>query len=250
MQRGSVLTASDAEAGDNFGISVALSSDGSVLAVGALWWDGPTYTDQGGVYSYWLYNAYSYIGDVDVTFSPDAIVSAGWSLDGDCVSQCGVESAITFSPDVVSDCAIQVGCDATIAVAWDVAANADVVVGVQSEVSSSASNSYDYTADVAISMTPDAVVSRGWEADSDVAIATTADAAVSAGWSHAGDALAVAAALAGIAFSVSLAASIDITVTDESLVSAYVQSQIQLCADTTDILRIEMGETDIIREGC
>jgi len=49
--RGSVLTASDAAADDNFGASCALSSDGSVLTVGAQQWEGSNST-QGGVYTY------------------------------------------------------------------------------------------------------------------------------------------------------------------------------------------------------
>ena len=52
VQRGGVLTASDAEAGDYFGVSVALSADGAVLAVGAHYWDGAAGADQGGVYLY------------------------------------------------------------------------------------------------------------------------------------------------------------------------------------------------------
>ena len=51
-QRGSVLTAGDAETNDQFGRSVALSADGSVLAVGVNLWDGVAGADQGGVYIY------------------------------------------------------------------------------------------------------------------------------------------------------------------------------------------------------
>ena len=51
LQRGSVLTASDAAASDYFGRSVSLSSDGLILAVGAYSWEGAN-TDQGGVYIY------------------------------------------------------------------------------------------------------------------------------------------------------------------------------------------------------
>jgi hypothetical protein len=47
-QRGTIVAA-DVAATDNFGISVALSQDGLVLAVGAALWEGGT-TDQGGVY--------------------------------------------------------------------------------------------------------------------------------------------------------------------------------------------------------
>jgi hypothetical protein len=49
VQRGSVLTASDAADGDLFGNTVSLSNSGTVLAVGAKQWEG-TKTDQGGVY--------------------------------------------------------------------------------------------------------------------------------------------------------------------------------------------------------
>jgi hypothetical protein len=51
VQRGSVLTAPDAGAGDKFGIGVALSNAGDVLAIGASRWEGAK-TDQGGVYIY------------------------------------------------------------------------------------------------------------------------------------------------------------------------------------------------------
>jgi hypothetical protein len=47
-QRGTVIPA-DVAAADNFGISVALSQDGLVLAVGAALWEGGS-TNQGGVY--------------------------------------------------------------------------------------------------------------------------------------------------------------------------------------------------------
>ena len=50
VQRGSVITASDAGTTDQFGVSCSLSADGSVLAVGALLWDGPAGSDQGAVY--------------------------------------------------------------------------------------------------------------------------------------------------------------------------------------------------------
>jgi len=51
IQRDAVLTAADAAAGDNFGISVSLSSDGNILAVGAYLWEGAI-ANQGGVYIY------------------------------------------------------------------------------------------------------------------------------------------------------------------------------------------------------
>jgi len=50
IERATVITTSDAEANDQFGISCALSTDGSVLAAGALNWDGPAGADQGAVY--------------------------------------------------------------------------------------------------------------------------------------------------------------------------------------------------------
>jgi len=52
--RGSVLTASDAELSDFYGHPVGLSSDGSVLAVGSRYWDGPAGNNQGGIYTYSL----------------------------------------------------------------------------------------------------------------------------------------------------------------------------------------------------
>src|SRR4030042_1245328 len=56
-QRGSVLTASDAAADDSFGRSVSLSSDGSILAVGAIYWEGGA-TNQGGGDTYcWVFRA-------------------------------------------------------------------------------------------------------------------------------------------------------------------------------------------------
>ncbi len=64
VQRGSVLTASDAAADDRFGMSVALSDDGLVLAVGAYLWEGPK-ADQGGVYIYdWSGSAWVQRGSV------------------------------------------------------------------------------------------------------------------------------------------------------------------------------------------
>jgi hypothetical protein len=64
-QRGSVLQASDAANEDYFGISVCLSSDGSVLAVGAQSWEGVTGVDRGGVYIYdWTGSAWSQRGSV------------------------------------------------------------------------------------------------------------------------------------------------------------------------------------------
>jgi hypothetical protein len=51
VQRGAVLTAADAATADFFGGAVALSSDGTVLVVGARNWEG-SLTNQGGVYTY------------------------------------------------------------------------------------------------------------------------------------------------------------------------------------------------------
>lgn len=51
IQRGAVLTAADAAASDYYGISVSLSGNGTILAVGTFAWEG-TVTDQGGVYIY------------------------------------------------------------------------------------------------------------------------------------------------------------------------------------------------------
>ena len=53
VQIAKVLEASDAADSDDFGSSVSLSDDGSVLAVGAYFWES-TGTDRGGVYSYSL----------------------------------------------------------------------------------------------------------------------------------------------------------------------------------------------------
>jgi hypothetical protein len=64
VQRGSVLTASDAAAGDQYAFSVSLSDDGTVLAVGAFSWEG-VQTDQGGVYIYdWSGSAWVQRGNV------------------------------------------------------------------------------------------------------------------------------------------------------------------------------------------
>jgi hypothetical protein len=51
-QRGTVLTASDAGGRDYYGRSSSLSADGSVLAVGAYYWDGAGGVNQGCVYVY------------------------------------------------------------------------------------------------------------------------------------------------------------------------------------------------------
>jgi hypothetical protein len=65
IQRGSVLEASDAADNDNFGTSVSLSADGSILAVGARQWEGSSGTDFGGVYIYdWSGSAWTQRGSV------------------------------------------------------------------------------------------------------------------------------------------------------------------------------------------
>ncbi|MCK9386074.1 MAG: FG-GAP repeat protein [Nevskia sp.] len=51
-QRGTRLLAADPGYGDQYGAAVAVSSDGLVMAVGAPFWDGGTYNDQGAVYIY------------------------------------------------------------------------------------------------------------------------------------------------------------------------------------------------------
>ena len=51
-QRGSVLTASDAAASDNFGNAVAVSSNGNVMAVAARFWEGASGVNRGGIYIY------------------------------------------------------------------------------------------------------------------------------------------------------------------------------------------------------
>jgi hypothetical protein len=51
VQRGSVLTASDAAASDGFGAAVALSANGLVLVVGAPYWEGGA-SGQGAVYTF------------------------------------------------------------------------------------------------------------------------------------------------------------------------------------------------------
>jgi len=50
VERTTALTPSDAGADDWFGSSCALSSDGTVLAVGSIFWDGPAGSNQGAVY--------------------------------------------------------------------------------------------------------------------------------------------------------------------------------------------------------
>jgi hypothetical protein len=52
LERTTAFTASDADAGDQFGSACALSADGDVLAVGAQYRDGAAGVDQGAVYVY------------------------------------------------------------------------------------------------------------------------------------------------------------------------------------------------------
>ncbi len=49
-QRGSVLTAPDAEASDRFGESTSLNSDGTIMATGAMFWDSSTTSGAGAAY--------------------------------------------------------------------------------------------------------------------------------------------------------------------------------------------------------
>ncbi len=85
VQRGSVLTASDAAASDGFGASVALSTDGLVLAVGARTWEGAA-ADQGGVYIYdWSGSAWVQRGSVLEAGDAEASdnFGSGVALSGD-----------------------------------------------------------------------------------------------------------------------------------------------------------------------
>jgi len=75
VQRGSVLTASDAAADDGFGGGVALSSDGLVLAVGASGWEGGA-SGQGGVY------IFDYTGGAWVQRGSVLTASDAATLDG------------------------------------------------------------------------------------------------------------------------------------------------------------------------
>jgi|GEM_PF-3507272 len=70
-QRGTVI-ATDVAAADNFGISVALSQDGLVLAVGAALWEGGS-TNQGGVYIFdWISGSSSWVQRGSVLVAGDA----------------------------------------------------------------------------------------------------------------------------------------------------------------------------------
>lgn len=87
QQIGSVLEASDAADSDNFGRSVSLSSDGSVLAVGAASWEGATGSNRGGVYIYdWSGSAWVQRGEVleasDAADSDRFGISVSLSSDG------------------------------------------------------------------------------------------------------------------------------------------------------------------------
>jgi len=75
VQRGSVIEAGDAADGDYFGISISLSSDASVLAVGACGWEDAPGANRGGVYIYdWSDSAWVQRG---------AVIEAGDAADGD-----------------------------------------------------------------------------------------------------------------------------------------------------------------------
>lgn len=81
IQRGSILLAGDAGAGDLFGIGVAISANGLVMAVGASDWDG-TYGNEGGVYIYdWSGSAWVQRGSVLVVhFGNAATNNFGFSV--------------------------------------------------------------------------------------------------------------------------------------------------------------------------
>jgi hypothetical protein len=85
VQRGSVLTASDAESSDVFGAMIALSNNGLVLAVGASQWEGAV-SNQGAVYIYdWTGTSWVQRGSV-LTESPAGVdhkfSSVSLSADG------------------------------------------------------------------------------------------------------------------------------------------------------------------------
>jgi hypothetical protein len=71
VQRGNVLEASDAGDNDQFGISISLSSDSKILAVGSLLWEGDTGTNRGGVYLY-DWNGSSWVQRGNVLEASDA----------------------------------------------------------------------------------------------------------------------------------------------------------------------------------
>ena len=71
VQRSLILTASDAGVFDKFGAAVALSDDGTVLAVGATGWDGLGGTEEGSVYVYdWSGSVWVQRGSVIVAGTP------------------------------------------------------------------------------------------------------------------------------------------------------------------------------------
>lgn len=81
VQRGSVLVAPDAAASDRFGRSVSLSSDGTILVVGAHRRDGGL-TDQGGVYTFdWSGGAWVQRGSVLVAADAAASDLFGQSVE-------------------------------------------------------------------------------------------------------------------------------------------------------------------------
>lgn len=87
IQRGSVLEASDAADYDLFGSSVALSTDGDILVVGAQGWEGASGSGRGGVYIYdWSGSAWVQRGSVleaaDAADGDQFGGSVGLSSDG------------------------------------------------------------------------------------------------------------------------------------------------------------------------
>lgn len=82
VERSTILTAGDAGSGDQFGKSVALSSDGSIMAVGAIGWGG-TYSLQGNVYIY-DWNGSSWVQRNTITFeSPSYEFGSAVALSND-----------------------------------------------------------------------------------------------------------------------------------------------------------------------
>ncbi len=97
-QRGSILLPSDPATQDYFGRDTSLSNDGSVLAVGAAYWEGDT-TNQGGVYIYdWK--------DTDSDGTADAWVQRGNVLETSATAVSGDQFG--FSCQLNSDASILV----------------------------------------------------------------------------------------------------------------------------------------------
>ena len=84
-----ILTGSDSECGDHFGSGVALSSDGSVLAVGAPLWDGVNNDEinRGGVYIY------------DLNEVNDARIQRGSVLTPPPEGTTGIDPSVTATVD-------------------------------------------------------------------------------------------------------------------------------------------------------